>query len=46
MATHEYKLADPGAWSKDFVDFVNSCLTRNANKRPSASDLLKHPFLV
>ena len=32
-------------FSSEYRDFVRKCLNYNANKRPSASDLLKHPFM-
>lgn len=38
-------LQDPGAWSAEFNDFVEQCLTMDADKRPTAEQLLKHPFL-
>ena len=39
-------LAKPKTWSKTFADFVSVCLTKNPDKRPSAKDLLNHPFLL
>lgn len=33
------------AWTKDFKDFVALCLNKEAEKRPSARALLKHPFI-
>ncbi|EXJ93878.1 STE/STE20/YSK protein kinase [Capronia coronata CBS 617.96] len=32
-------------WSRDFRDFVASCLTKDVDKRSSAKDLLKHRFI-
>lgn len=32
-------------WSKDFRDFVASCLTKDVDKRSSAKDLLEHRFI-
>ena len=39
-------LKNKDKWSKDFNDFVEKCLTYDPNERPSAKDLLKHPFIV
>jgi len=39
------KLSEPDKWSKEFNDFVSQCLTKNPEYRPSASTLLKHPFI-
>lgn len=33
-------------WSDDFVDFVSKCLTYKGAKRPTALDLLRHPFIM
>ena len=38
------KLADKGAWSKDFHNFLKSSLVRNPSKRPSCTALCKHSF--
>ena len=38
-------LTNPKLWSKDFNDFVSLCLTFDPSKRPSAKDLMKHPFI-
>ncbi|KAJ3222079.1 hypothetical protein HK099_002733 [Clydaea vesicula] len=32
-------------WSNDFINFLSVCLEKDPEKRPSASDLLFHPFL-
>ena len=32
-------------WSQGFKDFVAACLTVDPEQRPSAEDLLKHPWL-
>lgn len=32
-------------WSQNFRDFVSLCLTTDPEQRPSAKDLLQHPFL-
>uniref|UniRef100_A0A671QB12 non-specific serine/threonine protein kinase n=1 Tax=Sinocyclocheilus anshuiensis TaxID=1608454 RepID=A0A671QB12_9TELE len=32
-------------WSKNFQSFIESCLVKNHNQRPSTEQLLKHPFI-
>jgi len=39
------KLTEPDKWSKEFNDFVALSLTKNPEQRPTANDLLKHPFI-
>jgi serine/threonine protein kinase len=34
-----------GEFSPELVDFVDRCLVRDGLARPSAEDLLAHPFL-
>lgn len=34
-----------GNFSKDFKDFVHRCLQKEPQKRPSAKDLLRHPWV-
>ncbi|KAM0676871.1 hypothetical protein BDAP_002591 [Binucleata daphniae] len=34
-----------GNYSSDLKDFVKKCMTRNYKERPTAEQLLKHPFL-
>lgn len=34
------------SFSKEFRDFVKCCLTKDANLRPPAIDLLKHKFVA
>lgn len=34
-----------GQFSKDFKDFVHRCLQKEPQKRPSARDLLRHPWV-
>eukprot|EP00211_Chloroparvula_japonica_P003436 CAMPEP_0119124176 /NCGR_PEP_ID=MMETSP1310-20130426/3868_1 /TAXON_ID=464262 /ORGANISM="Genus nov. species nov., Strain RCC2339" /LENGTH=442 /DNA_ID=CAMNT_0007114087 /DNA_START=139 /DNA_END=1467 /DNA_ORIENTATION=+ len=40
------KLSAPDKWSADFNDFIAKCLTKNPDERPSADDLLAHPFIA
>eukprot|EP01113_Clastostelium_recurvatum_P010860 TRINITY_DN1545_c0_g1_i2.p1 TRINITY_DN1545_c0_g1~~TRINITY_DN1545_c0_g1_i2.p1 ORF type:complete len:359 (+),score=78.29 TRINITY_DN1545_c0_g1_i2:74-1150(+) len=39
------KMTDPDKWSKEFNDFVSKCLTKNPEARPTALELLQHPFI-
>ncbi|XP_002735309.1 serine/threonine-protein kinase 10-like [Saccoglossus kowalevskii] len=39
-------LLAPSRWSKDFNNFIKMCLDKNVETRPSAKDLLQHPFVV
>ncbi|XP_077101065.1 TRAF2 and NCK interacting kinase b isoform X15 [Siphateles boraxobius] len=32
-------------WSKKFQSFIESCLVKNHNQRPSTEQLMKHPFI-
>ncbi|KAI6191479.1 hypothetical protein M3Y97_00232600 [Aphelenchoides bicaudatus] len=34
-----------GNWSRPFKDFVELCLNKDPRNRPTARDLLKHPFV-
>jgi len=36
---------DPSKWSSEFKDFIATCLNKDPKLRPSAKDLLKHPFI-
>jgi len=38
-------LQEPDQWSSEFQHFVSQCLSMDAVHRPSASDLLVHPFI-
>jgi serine/threonine protein kinase len=40
------KLTEPERWSPEFNDFVAKCLTKDPSQRPSAAELLKHPWIV
>lgn len=39
-------LADPRKWSKEFNSFIASTLIKDPSKRPSAVELLQHPFIT
>ena len=39
------KLKNKEKWSPEFNDFVSRCLTFDPANRPSAKDLLQHPFI-
>ena len=38
-------LPDPETWSEEFKDFLAKCLQMNPADRPTASQLLQHPFV-
>ncbi|OCT75584.1 myosin-IIIa isoform X2 [Xenopus laevis] len=38
-------LRQPELWSSEFNDFINKCLIKDFEKRPTVSDLLEHPFI-
>ncbi|KAL0231371.1 hypothetical protein GEMRC1_010775 [Eukaryota sp. GEM-RC1] len=38
-------LANPSKWSREFNDFLNYCLQKKSEKRYTAKQLLKSPFL-
>jgi len=38
-------LKEPQKWSSDLNDFFTKCLEKDVEKRPSADELLKHPFI-
>jgi len=38
-------LKESEKWSPDFEDFVAKCLEKDAERRPDATELIKHPFL-
>ena len=39
-------LPDPAHWSEHFHSFLRSCLIKDFHSRPSAIDLLSHPFIA
>ncbi|UXI20011.1 hypothetical protein NH340_JMT05954 [Sarcoptes scabiei] len=39
------KLDCPKAWSTEFNSFIAKCLTKDCDQRPTAAELLEHPFL-
>lgn len=39
-------LREPEKWTEEFKDFLQSCLAKNPQKRGSAEELLKHPFIL
>ncbi|KAL0110626.1 hypothetical protein PUN28_013899 [Cardiocondyla obscurior] len=39
------KLDQPGKWSKEFNDFIAKALIKDPTSRPTADDLLRHPFI-
>lgn len=38
-------LREPSKWSPEFLDFVNRCLVKNPEERPSATQMLDHDFI-
>ncbi|KAI4878568.1 hypothetical protein NFI96_010207 [Prochilodus magdalenae] len=38
-------LDQPSKWSLDFKDFLKNCLDKNPETRPTATQLLEHPFV-
>ena len=39
-------LCNPEEWSPEFVDFIGFILTKDPEARPTATELLNHPFLL
>lgn len=39
-------LQNPKEWSNDYNDFVRRCLIKDFERRPTVTELLKHPFLT
>ncbi len=46
IATQHPPLPEPGQLSDLGIDFIEQCLTLNPAKRPTAEDLLNHPWLT
>jgi len=40
------KMTDPDKWSKEFNDFIFKTLTKSPDQRPTATELLEHPFIT
>lgn len=40
------KLTNESMYSKEFIDFIEKCLDKNVETRPSAKTLLDHPFIT
>ncbi|KAK7109442.1 serine/threonine-protein kinase 10-like isoform X2 [Littorina saxatilis] len=38
-------LEQPKKWTNHFKDFVGKCLVKDPTKRPTAAELLEHPFM-
>lgn len=38
-------LKEVNKWTEEFSNFVNSCLVKDPNERPSATKLLEHAFI-
>ncbi|XP_052079957.1 myosin-IIIb-like isoform X6 [Mytilus californianus] len=36
----------PEKWSQNFKDFIHQCLVKDFEERPSAKELLQHPFIT
>lgn len=42
---HHYLPAESNTWSAELQDFLRCCLRRNPEERPSAEELLHHPWI-
>ena len=40
------RLDCPSRWSREFNDFLHKCLVRDPQQRPTAAELLRHPFIA
>lgn len=45
-AQHSYKSVEWSKVSANAIDFLKQCLDKNPDSRPSANDLLRHPWLT
>lgn len=45
-ATEAPTLDEPHLFSASYISFIAECLQRDPSKRPSASDLRKHPLIA
>ena len=43
--THSLCVGVSGEWSSNYKDFVRTCLVKNPEERPTAAELLDHPFI-
>ena len=46
IATQHPPLPDPSQMSDVGIDFIESCVTLDPTDRPSAVELIKHPWLA
>jgi serine/threonine protein kinase len=46
VATKHPQLPDPGQLSPPGIDFIRQCLSVDASRRPTAAELLEHPWIA
>ena len=46
ILSEEHEINYPEVDNEFVVDVIKSCLQRNPSKRPTAEELLRHPFLL
>ncbi|KAL0577590.1 Suppressor of Sensor Kinase (SLN1) [Marasmius crinis-equi] len=46
VATQHPPLPEPGQLSSMGIDFIRQCLTIDANRRPTAVELMEHPWMI
>ncbi|KAK1233283.1 Suppressor of Sensor Kinase (SLN1) [Marasmius sp. AFHP31] len=46
VATQHPPLPEPGQLSGMGIDFIRQCLSIDANKRPTAVELMEHPWMI